>query len=212
MREKPRGIVTGALFLILRKLSEERPEALDDTWDLSLSVNIVGISGEFVLPTPPKALDPLTRRQLLWIAGAIGITPFLSMMSAISQSDPRGTEVPLEINFIISTRELDVTLSLISSALGGKAPAASYLKPHIFSNAVEVPTSPGIEYTLHPGRIPATFFEEWKEFLPEKDMGVYLCGSGPFEGAVMDALRRAQPKDVHPRELRILASGRRIVN
>jgi hypothetical protein len=55
MREKPGGIVTGALFSILRKLSEVKPEALDDSRKLSLSVNIVGISGEFVLPTLPNS-------------------------------------------------------------------------------------------------------------------------------------------------------------
>jgi len=140
----------------------------------------VSTSSEFQasssFPTPPEALDPPTRRQLLWIAGAIGITPpsyryCLQFRSLIRE----------ELQFLSklisssSTRELDVTLSLISSALGvGKAPAASYLKLHIFSNAVEVPTSPGIEYTLHPGRIPATFFEERKELLPEKDKGIYF--------------------------------------
>ena len=61
-------------------------------------------------------------------------------------SYPKGSSVRLEINFIIFTRELDVTLSLISSALGDrKAPATSYLKLHIFLNAVEVSTSLGIE-------------------------------------------------------------------
>ena len=143
MREKPGGIAAGAFFSILRKLSEARPpEELGDTRDLFLRVNTLGISSEFAFPTPPEDFDPPTRRQLLWISGAIGITPFLSMLSAILQSDLRGTSVPLEINFIISTRELDVTLFLISSALGDrKAPAASYLKLYIFSNAVEVSTS-----------------------------------------------------------------------
>ena len=80
-------------------------------------------------------------------------------MGLINLSYPRGTSVHLEINFIISTRKLDITLSLIFSALGdGKAPAALHIKLHIFSNAVEISTSPGIEYTLHPGRIPVTFF------------------------------------------------------
>lgn len=198
MREKPGGIVTGALFSILRKLSEAKPDALDDTRDLSLSVSIVGISGEFVLPTPPKSLDAPTRRQLLWIAGGIGITPFLSMLSAISQSDPIGTSVPFTIHFVVSTCELDVTLSLISTALGDRKAAAPYLKLHIFSNAAKV-SPPAIEYTLHRGRISATFFEERKELILGKDPGIYLCGSPPFEGAVMDALRKVdvQPKDVH---------------
>ena len=198
MREKPGGIVTGALFSILRKLSEAKPDALDDTRDLSLSVSIVGISGEFVLPTPPKSLDAPTRRQLLWIAGGIGITPFLSMLSAISQSDPIGTSDPFTIHFVVSTRELDVTLSLISTALGDRKAAAPYLKLHIFSNAAKV-SPPAIEYTLHRGRISATFFEERKELILGKDPGIYLCGSPPFEGAVMDALRKVdvQPKDVH---------------
>jgi len=80
--------------------------------------------------------------------------------------------------------------SLISSALGdAKAQVASYLKLHIFSNAPEISTRPGFEYTLHPGRTPATFFQERKELFPGKDTGIYLCGSSPFEGAVMDALR-----------------------
>ena len=199
MREKPGGAVTGALFSILRKLSEVKPEALDDTRDLSLSVIIVGISGEFVLPTLPKPLDAPNRHQLLWIAGGIGITPFLSMLSAISRSDSTGTSTPFEIHFIISTRELDVTLSLISNALGDGKTAAPYLKLDIFSNVAKVSPPAVMEYTLHRGRIPATFFEEQKEMFPWKDTGIYFCGSGPFESAVMDALRKVdvQPKDVH---------------
>jgi ferredoxin-NADP reductase len=198
MREKPGGIVTGALFSILRKLSEVKPDALDDTRDLSLSVNIVGISGEFVLPTSPKSLDAPNRRQLLWIAGGIGITPFLSMLSAISQSDPTGTSVPFTIHFVISTRELDVTLRLISTALGDGKAVPPYLNLYIFSNATEVSPPPVIAYTLYRGRISATFFEEWKEMIRGKDTGIYLCGSVPFEGTVMDALRKidVQPKDI----------------
>ena len=74
------------------------------------------------------------------------------------------------------------------------------------SNAVEVSTSPGIQNTLHPGMIPATFFEEGRGLLP---MGIY--GSGPFEGAVMDAFRRAdvQHKDIHREGF---DSGRRKIN
>jgi len=90
MREKPGGIVTGTLFSTLRKLLNARPEALDDT-NLSLSVNIVGISGEFILPTPQQLLDRPTRRHLLWIMGGIGSTLFLSMLSAISQFHSTGT-------------------------------------------------------------------------------------------------------------------------
>ena len=199
MREKPGGRVTGALFSILRKLTEVRPEALNDTRELSLSVNIVGISGEFVLPTLPDSLRIApNRRQLLWIVGGIGITPFLSMLSAIPQSDPSGTSVPFEIHFIISTRELNITLSLISTALGEQK-TAPYLKLDIFSNAAEVSPPAVIEYTLHHSRMPLTFFEDRKESIHKEDTGIYLCGSAPFESAVMDALRKVdvQPKDVH---------------
>jgi len=199
MRQKPGGVVTGALFSIVRKLSEVKPEALDDTRDLSLSVNIVGISGEFVLPTLPKPLDAPNRHQLFWIAGGIGVTPFLSMLSAISRSGPSATSTPFEIHFIISTRELGVTLSLISNALGDRKAIGPYLKIDIFSNVAEVSTPSVMEYTLHRGRIPATFFEEQREMFPWKDAGIYLCGSVPFESAVMDALRKVdvQAKDVH---------------
>ena len=78
------------------KLSEVRPEELHDTRDLSLSVNIVGISAEFILPTPhvdptsQKVLDPPTRPQLLCITGGIGTTH----------------PVPFQIDFVVSTRYL----------------------------------------------------------------------------------------------------------
>jgi NAD(P)H-flavin reductase len=204
MREKPDGIVTAALFTLLRKLSATGPEALDNTRALALSVNIVGISGDFVLPSPPKALGaPIntTQRHLLWIAGGIGITPFISMLSAISQSDPTGTSPLLQIYFVISTREPDVVVSLISTALGNEnAQVPSYIKIHIFSNALEVLPHSVLKYTRHCGRIPLTFFHERKEMVPGTGTkGIYLCGSGPFESTIMDALGIAhvRPEDIH---------------
>jgi hypothetical protein len=95
------------------------------------------------------------------------------MLSAISQSDPSGTSIPFEIHFIISTRELDVTLSLISNALGEQK-IAPYLKIDIFSNVAEVSTPAVIEYTLHHGRMPLTFFEDRKESIHKEDTGIYL--------------------------------------
>ncbi|CAA7271302.1 unnamed protein product [Cyclocybe aegerita] len=83
MREKPGGTVTGALFTIARRLAQLKPEALVDSSVLGLRVDLVGISGDFVLPTP-AASGSRTSPSLLWVAGGIGITPFLSMLAALS--------------------------------------------------------------------------------------------------------------------------------
>jgi len=71
---------------------------LENTSDISLRVNPVGISNEFILPTP--TFDPTTRHQLLWIAGAIGITCFL-LLSVICKFP-----VPFQIIFVIPMKSL----------------------------------------------------------------------------------------------------------
>ena len=69
-----------------------RPELLEDVQPLQLSVPLVGIAGDFTLPTEGEACasghgeGSSTRagtRKWLWAAGGIGVTPFLAMLAGL---------------------------------------------------------------------------------------------------------------------------------
>jgi len=178
MREKPGGTVTGALFSMARKLAEVKPESLENLRDLGLNVNLVGISGDFVLPESAN-----TKRHLIWIAGGIGVTPFLSMLSAISQ---KNVECPSDITLLLSTREPDVLLSLISSSLQGSKLLPNFTV-HILTSASNSIKS-DIPFIRHATRIDTMIFENMKVRLTNGDPEIYLCGPEPFEKAVRDTL------------------------
>ncbi|KAH9480910.1 hypothetical protein JR316_0007512 [Psilocybe cubensis] len=193
MREKTGGVVTGALFNILRKLTEYKHAALEDARVLSLDVNIVGINGDFILPPfhPPSlgaeglsAFITSGKRHLYWFAGGIGITPFLSMLAALSQVPD--AELPRwEITLIVSTREPDVSLSLISRAIGGTV-CPAYLKVHIFTNAQVPDIEPEFRVTTHTGRIDSAFLEAQQEQLRKDSAEVFICGPESFEKSVLE--------------------------
>ncbi|KDR68320.1 hypothetical protein GALMADRAFT_257293 [Galerina marginata CBS 339.88] len=185
MRLKPGGVVTGALFNLTRKLAEHRRDMLDDSRALSLKVDIVGISGEFILPELVAVSSPAKEiKHLVWIAGGIGVTPFLSMLAALAKaSEPP----PWDITFLISTREPDVILALITHALGGK-PCPSYLRIHVFTNEAVSGSHADINFATHNGRIKSSFFDESKEVFGGKDTELFLCGSEPFERSVLESL------------------------
>ncbi|KAG1842886.1 hypothetical protein DFJ58DRAFT_805555 [Suillus subalutaceus] len=147
MRLKPGGAITGALFDIANKLSAVRPELLEDSRPLGLGVTLVGIGGDFVLePTDPHEGPEIaiTReeeqisvrknapRKLLWIAGGIGITPFLAMLCDIPSHFAE-----YEITLLLSTREPDVMLSLLSNAIEAAATKAPYLLPYRFIDILD---------------------------------------------------------------------------
>ncbi|KAF9458769.1 hypothetical protein BDZ94DRAFT_1239728 [Collybia nuda] len=207
MREKPGGTVTGALFSIARKLGEVKPAILEDSRPLSLSVDLVGITGDFVLPKPKPAtqssqhdipddelgvlvrqlsLTPAPRKKALWVAGGIGITPFLAMLRGLG--DATGD---WDINLVVSTREPDVLMPLISAALP-PSNSHSHVRVDVFSNK-PIPTfdegADGTTLQRHTGRVtPSIFAElEWAKAAPE-DREAFVCGPEPFEKVVVDAL------------------------
>ncbi|KAF5360182.1 hypothetical protein D9758_011331 [Tetrapyrgos nigripes] len=118
MREQPGGLVTGALFSISRRIAETRPELLDDPRPLDIRIGIVGVSGGFGMPK--QVGGDLGVKKFLWIAGGIGITPFLSMLRApftVRDGGEEGTiATEWDVRLILSTGNPEVIIPLILSA------------------------------------------------------------------------------------------------
>ena len=178
MREKSGGTVTTALFNIVRKLSEYKPEMLEDSRALGLTVSVVGITGDFRLRIP----DDMPR-TLLWISGGIGITPFLSMLAALKY---RQSVPTLDITLAVSTREPQVMLSLIEGSLGASNPHIQ-LSVHVFSNVTSGIQSK-LPFVLHPGRLDQSFFDSQLAKLKAETTEVSVCGPEPFEEVVLGYL------------------------
>ncbi|KAG2142961.1 hypothetical protein DEU56DRAFT_792730 [Suillus clintonianus] len=193
MRLKPGGAVTGALFSIANKLSAVRPEFLEDSRPLGLGVTVVGIVGDFVLepPDPHDGAKIAARREeeqtsiqnnaprkLLWVAGGIGITPFLAMLSGVPSSCSK-----YEITLVLSTREPDVMLLLLSNAIK-VAPHKAKLIIHIFSHTEQFESSLPASVSLHrhSGRITSQFISDFKVEC------VYVCGPEAFEREVIQGM------------------------
>ncbi|KAG5220386.1 PNPOx domain-containing protein [Salix suchowensis] len=175
MREKPGGAVTGALFSVARKLADYRPELLTDLSPLAIGVKLLGITGDFTSPEEP-------RRSLLWIAGGIGITPFLSMLAST-----KPTSAPSSITFVISTREPDVLLRLVSSTLGANN-SHIRITIHIFStvSATESLDMPSVTIYNHSGRVGSSLFSRIGPALI--DQIIYMCGPPSFETDILATL------------------------
>lgn len=195
MREKPKGLITGALFNIVKKLKQMKPELLDDARPMGLQVGLVGIAGDFILPqeraTPPSldSLAPSPAKKLLWIAGGIGVTPFLSMLRYIS-ADSGDWDVVL----VLSTREPTILLPLVlncfSSTANGSAniPSNLYLQIELFSPTSfdsKTPSPNNIAVNSHVGRVDSSLFTGIAD-VDQRD--VYLCGPEEFESAVLGYL------------------------
>jgi ferredoxin-NADP reductase len=177
LRRRPGGLVTGGLFSIAAKLVQHRPELLENTTQLGLTADIRGVSGEFILPSAEK---------LLWVAGGIGITPFLRMLSSIDERERK------DIILIVSTREPDVILDLISSAASrSKPPPLSTLRIHIFSHSTHTDSArkfqgwnTQVEFSV--GRITPEIFHN-PMFQGRTAM---ICGPRSFESDVIGGMSR----------------------
>ncbi|KAJ7213010.1 hypothetical protein GGX14DRAFT_619825, partial [Mycena pura] len=169
MREKPGGAVTGPLFAIARKLAELKPEALADSRALQLRVGIVGVTGDFVL----------------WVAGGIGLTPFLSMLKSLRASTNR---TDWDIRFVLATAEPDVLVPLIAEAVGGSDVSLTldvFTRQDAMREVFE-----GLVIRKHAGRLPVDFFVAHVDEFQLQERKVYLCGSPEFEKAALKALTK----------------------
>ncbi|KAF8074150.1 hypothetical protein FPV67DRAFT_1560343 [Lyophyllum atratum] len=196
MREKTGGAVTGALFAIARRLAEVKPEMMDDARDLALSVGVVGVTGEFILPavvgtgvtddelglvvSPSVVGRELNVTRLLWVAGGIGVTPFLAMLAGL-----RGTAY--DIRLVLSTREPEVLVPLLATALRVRGGRPAKLVIDVVSDkATPNLDVEGVVLRRHAGRVTKGVFIEGADEVPGRE--VYVCGPEPFEKAVMAML------------------------
>ncbi|KAG6898490.1 hypothetical protein C0993_006471 [Termitomyces sp. T159_Od127] len=184
MREKPGGVVTGALFSIARRLQEVRPELLKDARPMGLNVGLVGVTGDFVLPPPHKT-------KLLWISGGIGVTPFLAMLRGLNPA------YEYDIRFILSIREPEVFIPLLSEALRERLDKRGKIVIDVFTEK-DVPqvVEDGLVLHRHRGRLSrnalAAFAGDNTRILDQdvslEEREVYVCGPPAFEEAALNFL------------------------
>ncbi|KAL4764810.1 putative oxidoreductase, FAD-binding [Aspergillus foveolatus] len=179
MREMKGGAVTGALFEVLRKHPQEQGRLVEI--EQSVVADIVGVTGDFVLSD--KEINAL------WVAGGIGITPFLAMLEALGSREAEGQGKSTgDILFALSTKEPDVMFELLQNSLEN-APMGVKVKIDLFTRSAvradigEFQTGK-IQVSVHEGRIGPQY---WKTVPTEKD--VFICGPNDFGDAAVEGLR-----------------------
>ncbi|KAL6238688.1 hypothetical protein BDW75DRAFT_200736 [Aspergillus navahoensis] len=173
VREMKGGAVTGALFDILRRHPQELQTGQPVVAD------IVGFTGDFVLSD--KEINAL------WVAGGIGITPFLSMLDALGS---RGERTSGNVVLALSTREPDIMLGLVKNTMR-KAPMGVMLTIDLFTHApvktdMDELNTERLQISLHNGRIRPQY---WKAVATGRD--VFICGPNAFGDAAVEGLRAA---------------------
>lgn len=180
MREMKGGAVTGALFDVLRHSSNKWETPITITEDVVCEV--VGVTGDFFLGQGNV--------NMLWVAGGIGITPFLAMLSALSE---RRAKENGDVVLALSTREPEMMLKLVQASLRN-ALLKLRLRIDIFTRQDHVDMDGidqgNIRIKIHKGRITPNYFPE-----VASDRDILICGPGGFGDLAMDGLRAAGVSD-----------------
>ncbi|CAE6489133.1 unnamed protein product [Rhizoctonia solani] len=195
IREKQGGYVTSRLFTIAKKMEQMMPGLLEDTRPVGMQVSLVGVDGDFVLP--------LEGKKLLWVAGGVGITPFLAMLKGTAR-----TEEKWDVVLALATRRVDVEAfgRLVSDALTEAHSASLNLRVVIYSNGlrsdfpVDFGTSPDgskVPVTIRSSRI--TKEDLATEGMDAEGREVYVCGPLEMEELVVLGLQEVgiDPRSVH---------------
>ncbi|KAG9079963.1 hypothetical protein FRC06_007247 [Ceratobasidium sp. 370] len=196
MREKPGGFVTSRLFDITRKMAQMVPALLEDASPLQMVLPLVGIDGDFVLPnSQPGPLAP--PKRLLWAAGGVGITPFLSMLRGIVHGDGSW-----DIVMLVAARrgDVDVLGQLVGDALRpdqspGAQPTLS-LRVKVYSkgapndrqlNFGRLPDGSRVEVVIHGERLTKSDLSTREVDAAGRE--VFVCGPLPMEELVLQGVQ-----------------------
>ena len=128
MREKLRGLIAGVLSNAVRKLKKSMTHAMNDFSVLGMTPRLVaGVAGHFVLlPIQRSTAENL---KLLFVAGRIGTTQFLSMLKAIREMSKER-----DVVLLISTGgPIKVLLNLVAEAISSLSIGVR-LVVHVFSS------------------------------------------------------------------------------
>lgn len=176
MREMENGVVTGQLFQLLRSKWRQGAETALSIRNIA---EVVGITGDFCIGPGPV--------RMLWVAGGIGLTPFMAMFTALVSRKDRAEHA--DIVLALASREPDVAFKLLTRSLTGLSPNAR-VRIDLFSNQEDIPSRDmediGVQVVIHQGRIPS---EYWVGVAEGRD--VFICGPGGFGDAAQAGLRDA---------------------
>lgn len=177
MREMEGGAVTGALFNVLRK----HP---NNIWgkrfqlDGNVVSDVVGVAGDFALG--PGSINAL------FVAGGIGVTPFISMLAAITA---RRHEAEGNVQLALAARDPEPFLHLIEKSLEKLSPKLRVSVDLFTRQKVNVGgllQTNNVTLSVHDGRIPPGYCGR-----VAGDKDVFICGPGAFGDAAVEDLRAA---------------------
>lgn len=178
MREMKDGVVTGALFRVLRSNFRNGAEQPVENGSVGVIADVVGITGDFCLGQGDV--------RLLWVAGGIGLTPFLAMFTAMVKRD---RAVQGDVVLVLASREPNVAFKLLRRSLNGLTPNM-HVRLDLFSNQENINTRDmeeiGVQIVIHKGRIQPDY---WVDVADDRD--VLICGPGGFGDAAQEGLRAA---------------------
>lgn len=192
-----------------------------DLSQLDISIDLRGVGGNLPVPQPLARCDAPEGRKLLWIAGGIGLTPFLGLSRYVAGliGHPKGPFGVWDVALVVSTREPEVMLRLVNDALGqarsrsadsNEVREALRYVIHIFDSSMEegvdrkavvkgwrelVPEF--VELRLCGGRLSRTgqFWESVDIKATERE--AHICGPLPFVRAAMEGLAMAGVDEEH---------------
>ncbi|KAG8736350.1 hypothetical protein FRC10_009411 [Ceratobasidium sp. 414] len=192
MREKPGGFVTSRLFDIARKIAQMVPALLEDASPLQLVLPLVGIDGDFVLPSSQPGLST-SPKKLLWAAGGVGITPFLSMLRGIMHGGGNW-----DIVMLLAARrgDVDVLGQLLAEALRPDPNSTTHptlsLRAEVYSKGVrsdsqpdfgQLPGGSRVEVTIHSERLAKSDLSRSEVDAAGRE--VFVCGPLAMEELVL---------------------------
>lgn len=194
MRAIKGGLITPILYQLARSVDTQVTGEPINVADLKVCARLRGVGGDLPVPEPLAACDG--GRRLLWIAGGIGLTPFLSLTRHVTDLAARGFG-NWDVTLVLSTREPEVMLHLIQENMsfskvdGHQSPPGLEFSIHVYSPRFQLSESfpPFVSLMPHEGRLDdnGTLFGSVNAKFRES----HICGPLPFVRNAMKSLQSA---------------------